>query len=409
MLVTVEVLLLIGIVDCLVVNMPLVYSLSPPLCTLYLAVLQGEKVKPALSLKTLTPGTTVVGWVQDVTEDGLWLTLGPALLGRVHMFEAVNSTQELATFQSRFKEGQAVAAKVLHVDARRHMLDLTLRDVAYSLPQTNGMAAAGDAEGGKAQGRKTAGSAGNSSRPLPVPGSLMLGKVKACSGAGVLIQLGAGVGAMGHVALTDIHDTWVSNALAGIPVGAFVRAKVLEAQLDGLGRLPLSLRASEGGVIDSYTLQPAVSADGSVTNKPVAAPAGVLNTSQLDQNAAVHGYVRHVSKKGMFVWLDREHHARVKLANMSDGFIEDPAAAFPEGMFVSGRLLTAPGTATTCAGSDADHLEMTLRSAKKEGVRQLADFEEGDITTGKVTRLGRGMVKLNCCIQQPVYEEHWLP
>ncbi len=56
------------------------------------------------------------------------------------------------------------------------------------------------------------------------------------------------------------------------------------------------------------------------------------------------GYIREVGRLGAFVELGRDVIARVRLSNLADGFVEDPAAAFPPGLLVKGRVLTiAPG------------------------------------------------------------------
>ncbi len=57
----------------------------------------------------------------------------------------------------------------------------------------------------------------------------------------------------------------------------------------------------------------------------------------------VHGYVRAATKVGVFVQLSRHITARVKLAHLSDGFVEDPKAAFPEGKLVKGRVMAMSG------------------------------------------------------------------
>jgi hypothetical protein len=84
--------------------------------------------------------------------------------------------------------------------------------------------------------------------PLPAPGQLVIGKITAARGSGVLVQLGWH--ALGIVALSDIHDAWSDNALQGVQEGAFVRARVLDGPPDARGRVRLTLRASEGGLIE---------------------------------------------------------------------------------------------------------------------------------------------------------------
>jgi ribosomal protein S1 len=100
-------------------------------------------VAPALVPSELSPGDRVVGWVQEVGPDALWLSLGPAAKGRVHMFDACDAPRQLAGFQGRFKVGQALAAAVVAVDAKRQKLDLTLRADVAMRPH-----AAGEGRGG---------------------------------------------------------------------------------------------------------------------------------------------------------------------------------------------------------------------------------------------------------------------
>jgi ribosomal protein S1 len=88
-------------------------------------------VQPAVVPSQLSPGDRVVGWVQEVGPDSLWLSLGPAARGRVHMFDAVDAPRQCAAWAGRFKPGDALGAVVVSVDPKRQKLDLSLKgDVA---------------------------------------------------------------------------------------------------------------------------------------------------------------------------------------------------------------------------------------------------------------------------------------
>lgn len=120
--------------------------------------------------------------------------------------------------------------------------------------------------------------------------------------------------------------------------------------------------------------------------------------------------MRGVSDKGLFLSLDRLHHGRVKKNQLSDGFIEDPAAAFPIGTLLNARVLSvqqaakpqegdAGGPAAAAAagrwsgrvlGDDGTRVELTLLSGELSGLRQIEEFKEGELTRGKV----RGL----CCV-----------
>ena len=55
----------------------------------------------------------------------------------------------------------------------------------------------------------------------------------------------------------------------------------------------------------------------------------------------VSGYVKAVSSAGVFVALARNAEARVKMGHLSDSFVKDPKAAFPEGKLVHGRVISS--------------------------------------------------------------------
>lgn len=77
--------------------------------------------------------------------------------------------------------------------------------------------------------------------------------------------------------------------------------------------------------------------------------------------------------------LDRTRDARIKLRDLSDGFVEDPAAAFPEGARVEGRVLAVSG----------DKVDLTLRSTLETGGARkgLSDLKEGQVVAGRVRRV----------------------
>ena len=52
------------------------------------------------------------------------------------------------------------------------------------------------------------------------------------------------------------------------------------------------------------------------------------------------GYVSAVNASGAFLTLARDLIARVRLSNLADGFVTDPAAAFPVGRVARGRVLS---------------------------------------------------------------------
>uniref|UniRef100_A0A383V4G5 S1 motif domain-containing protein n=1 Tax=Tetradesmus obliquus TaxID=3088 RepID=A0A383V4G5_TETOB len=360
------------------------------------------KLAPVLTAADLHPGLKVVGWLAGFTKDALWLSLAPELKGRVHLLESADSPEALAAgFEARFSMGQGLVAVVLGVDAKQHTLDLSLRGDRLRRGISDPAAAAGAAAAAAAD--RLAG------------GALVPGRIVSVTGSGVVVQLGPKT--LGVVAVTDIHDSWVPNALAGLSAGVYVRARVLAAEgaeprsggaaaaaVDSKGRVLLSLRPSEGGQLaaEEGTAEAAALAAASKQRQQqgAAAAAGLLlQPDQLTVGSKVQGYVRSVSTKGLFVTLDRIRDARVKLSQLSDGFVEDPAAAFPVGSRVEGRVVSvehtkpppaAAAAAAAAAVDDGVRVELSLRSGDGPGqLRTLADIKEGELTTGKVRRVER--------------------
>lgn len=213
----------------------------------------GDKLKipPVLCPSDLHPNLKVIGWVAGITSDALWLSLAPEVKGRVHVLESGDTPEQLAVpFEQRFSIGQAVAAVVLGLDPKHHTLDLSVRSDRVRRAITDPAAAAAAAQ------VPAAAAAG----AVPAGGQLVPGRVVSVAGSGVVVQLGPKL--QGAVALTDITDDWVSNALAGLSSGTYVRARVLTppgaqpspakpspALVDGKGRVLLSLRPKDGGLV----------------------------------------------------------------------------------------------------------------------------------------------------------------
>lgn len=57
----------------------------------------------------------------------------------------------------------------------------------------------------------------------------------------------------------------------------------------------------------------------------------------------VGGYVKGAGKMGGFVCLARDCDARVRLGQLADKFVDDPAGEFPPGKRVAGKVLHVEG------------------------------------------------------------------
>ncbi len=66
----------------------------------------GSKPAPALQLAGLAAGQQVVGYVQEVTAECVWLALGPTVRGRVHAFDASEDLAVVSELAEHFRPGQ---------------------------------------------------------------------------------------------------------------------------------------------------------------------------------------------------------------------------------------------------------------------------------------------------------------
>lgn len=243
-----------------------------------------------LALTNVSPGQQLLCFVLEVSEDFLWLGAGPGLRGRVPALDASTDPNVVANLADHFPVGSPVMARVQCVNHKKRTLDLSLVDPASGT--THGSVAG----------------------ELAPDGALVMGRVFSVNGSGVRVCLGHKKA--GKVALTDIHDEWVPDALEGLREGIFVRVRILGR--DGKF-LVLSLRPSDGGVVaGAVKRQVAAVVSGA---KPVAGGAdhevvadttpsaskvpGVLNADLIKQGATLSGYVKSCNEKGLFLTLDR--------------------------------------------------------------------------------------------------------
>lgn len=121
------------------------------------------------------------------------------------------------------------------------------------------------------------------------PGTHLLGRVGSTAGGVVHVYVGRRT--YGRVAMTDLHDAWVPNALEGIEEGLFVRCCVLGmAPEHGKGNegkgqgteLQLSLQNSKGG---KWAGQQTVKKTSSSSKDKVAA---VTTVTKLKEGDKVH-------------------------------------------------------------------------------------------------------------------------
>lgn len=245
---------------------------------------QGEPQVPTLALGDLVPGQQLVCHVLEAGEDALWLGAGPAVRGRCAALDASLDPDALTNLASAFPPGTPVVARVLAVAAKKQhpTLDLSLIDPCSGTTHGSVAGAAAHPEG-----------------------SLAMGKVLGVAGTGVRLSLGTKRAA--KVAVTDIHDVWVEDALAGIKEGVYVRCRVVGK--DGEVAVA-SLRPSKGGAVAGRKGEEGREKGKDKGGKGKEAAQGeeapeLVDVGKLAAGQEVCGYVKRCDAKGLFVALDR--------------------------------------------------------------------------------------------------------
>jgi len=99
----------------------------------------------------------------------------------------------------------------------------------------------------------------------------------------------------------------------------------------------------------------------------------------------VEGFVISTNKAGCFVRLARSLEGRSQLKNISDGFVSDPAATFPQGRLVSAKV-TSIKTVGNKQCLDLDLRSSTLTRSNEDGLK-FDEIAVGETYDGRVSRL----------------------
>ena len=337
-----------------------------------------------ISWSHVREGDIMRGFVQEVRKSWLWIVFSPYVRGRAFLPDAVDTLEQCATASKHFRPGAIVYCSVRSIDPQKRSLDVTvLRNIDISAIttslQSNGKALP---DGGIHLGDGQAGHVGGLNAD-----DMVMGTVHSFSGkSGVTISLGAN--GLGHVSLMNVHDMPVDNALKGFEVGQYVRARVI-GPASGVGAVSkghgsskdnqsvahwnLSLKPSQGGECVAHRKA------NIVRRTAMSQDIGFLHdgtkASDLRRGQRVHGYVKAVTSVGVFVWLTSKLDGRVKFRQLSEGFIEDPTKAFPDGQYVKGMVVEIDGS----------KIDVSLR--KEKTMHGIENLTEGQIVRGIVRKV----------------------
>ena len=294
---------------------------------------------PILSIDDVKVDSVLLGAVSNVTDNAVWMYVGPQLLGRVVLSELSNDPKIVENFKSNFLEGQIYPCYILNKNVKKGLLDISLRDAV--------------------NGKKEVKTIDNVK-----PGDILMGKIiKVNENKGINIRINKGL--IGRAYITDIKDVFEKNPTKDFKVGQVVSTYVLNVDKNNK-QVDLSLRKSR---INQEKCE-----------DKNAAP-DIQTFDDIKEDMVVYGYIKLVSDKGCFITLSSHLDARVKIAELSDLYVKEWKTLVSVGQLVKGRVISID--------KPNKRVELTLKesivspeTAKK--VIQWSDLSKGQKVTGVI-------------------------
>ncbi|KAI1777685.1 nucleic acid-binding protein [Hypoxylon cercidicola] len=290
-----------------------------------------------LSYDKLEPGSTHLGFVNNVENNSLWVTLSPNVRGRISSLEISDDVSQLDNLASSFPIGSALRVRVLTVNAAEGRLDLSAR------------------------------SSGSTSMNLTwetIKQNMVLpSRITKINERQIVVQLSDVVS--GPIHLIDLGDDYDEANTMSHNKNDVVRVSVVEVDKRNK-RIRLSARPSR--VLNS--------------SLPVK-DREISKISQLNVGDVIRGFVKNVSDKGLFVNLGGNITAMVKISDLSDRFLKEWKDEYQVDQLVKGRIISVD--------SAVGHVQMSLKASVVDKnyvpLINYQDLREGQVITGKVRKV----------------------
>lgn len=391
----------------------------------------------------LVAGAVAFGVVEGYTASGVRVGLGGGLAGNMHLTEAGDSLESVRALQGDVV-GMVLPVVIAAIPKKNRALVLSARLVPAVAAAVAGAAA--DAGTGTKRSRKSRSKASavadtgallaaartaiaaactvrvgdivlaSVSRPMTMVHSLEdlvaadaarqaaggddaelgeLQEVPKRVGASLALRLSPLLGNR-HATLDATHcaerDSWTSQPFQHVQHGTLTRVAVLVVPEDLRTPLAVSSRADVLAAAEA----------GELTVESVAASEAAERAAVSVPGAVVPGFVVDVSRKGCFIRLTRTATARVLLSHLQDGFVKNPAAEFPAGKLVTGRIMEV--------AADTGRLDMSLRASDVTGQRAAGGAGSGPALSFRHLRTGAAWpARITSVAEFGVFAELLLP
>lgn len=295
-----------------------------------------DKDHDVLTLDKVKIGTSWIAFVNNVSDDCLWVNISPNIRGRISALDVSDDVSLLQNLVGNFPIGSAIRVRVIGVDVTTNRLDLTAR--------SENSVECLDFQ--------------NLSQGIIVPG-----KVTRVNDTQIMIQLSDSVS--GPVNLVDLADDFSDANSTVYSKNEIVRVCVTSVDASNK-RISLSMRPSR--VLNS--------------SLPVK-DREITSISQLKVNDVVRGFVRNVADNGVFINLGGNVTAYVRVSDLSDSYLKDWKSNFQVGQLVKGKVILADAL--------TNHVQLSLKTSilDKNYTPPLIfkDLKVGQVVTGKIRKV----------------------
>ncbi|KAI2471650.1 nucleic acid-binding protein [Annulohypoxylon bovei var. microspora] len=289
-----------------------------------------------LSYDRLEPGSTHIGFVNNIEKNALWVTLSPNVRGRISNLELSDDVSQLENIASSFPIGSALRVRVLAVNPAEGRLDLSAR---------------------------SSNSSANLTWESVKQNMVLPGRITKLNERQIIVQLSDVLS--GPVHLIDVGDDYSEANTLSYSKNDVVRVSVVEVDKSNK-KIRLSARPSR--VLNS--------------SLPIK-DREITQASQVKTGDIIRGFVKNVSDKGLFVSLGGNVTAMVKISDLSDRFLKDWKDEYQIDQLVKGRV--------TSVDSTTGYIQMSLKASvvDKEFVPLInySDLREGQVVAGKVRKV----------------------
>ncbi|KAI9757772.1 MAG: rRNA biogenesis protein rrp5, partial [Candelina submexicana] len=289
-----------------------------------------------LTLDQVQVGSNWVAYVNNISDECIWVNLSPNVRGRVRLMDVSDDISLLNDLKGNFPIGSALKVHVTGVDLNSSRLDLSAR---------------------------SANSSGLLSFESLSKGMVVPGRITKVTERQLMIQLSDTVS--GPVNLIDLADDYSQANPTTHSKNEIVRVCVTDVDTPNK-RLTLSTRPSR--VLNS--------------SLPVKDPE-ISTISQLKVNDVVRGFVKSVADNGVFVTLGANITAYIRISDLSDSYIKDWKNHFQVDQLVKGKVIAVDPL--------LNHLQMSLKASviDKNYTPPITfnDIKKGQVVTGKVRKV----------------------